>query len=296
MSIGRRCTICIVGMLPFVAVSASCTNKAILERPSATSRAEAAAAPSPAPATTATPTATATPAAKTSAVETFSVEVLSEIPRQEGAFTQGLELSNGGLYESTGLLGRSSIQELDPTTGTVRRRVELPRDFFGEGITAVGERLFQLTWKNGLAIVYDRATLTELQRFSNPREGWGICYDGKRLVLSDGTNRLTFRDAETFAELGGVDVSKAGMALNLLNELECVDGKIFANVWKTTSIVAIDPTSGQVTAQIDASRLVPPGTTNTDDVLNGIASVGNGRFIVTGKRWPSLFVVSLTRQ
>ena len=226
----------------------------------------------------------------------LTVQVVATIPRGERAFTQGLELIDGALYESTGLLGQSGVQELDPQTGAVRRRVNLPHDLFGEGLTGVGSRLYQSTWQNHLVIVYDRRTLTELTRFANPREGWGICFDGTRLILSDGSSRLTFRDPETFAELGGVDVTRSGEAVARLNELECVDGQVYANVWRTSTLVAIDPESGQVTAQIDASSLVPPTATDPNDVLNGIASVGDGKFIVTGKRWPSLFVVTLTRQ
>ena len=216
--------------------------------------------------------------------------------RNQRAFTQGLEVVDGALYESTGLVGQSSVQELDPATGAVRRRVNLEHDLFGEGLTAAGSRLYQLTWQNHVVLVYDRASLREVTRFANPNEGWGICFDGKRLVLSDGSSRLTFRDAGTFADLGGVDVARAGEAVTRLNELECVDGKVFANVWRTSTIVVIDPTSGHVTAQIDASGLVPSSVTDPNDVLNGIASVGDGKFIVTGKRWPSLFVVTLIRQ
>ncbi|HEX7308650.1 glutaminyl-peptide cyclotransferase [Lentzea sp.] len=217
------------------------------------------------------------------------VEVLQKIPHDATAFTQGLELADGVLYEGTGLEGESTMRALDPSTGNVRKKVDLPADFFGEGITVVGDTIWQITWRNGVAIERDRGTLNELRRVSYRGEGWGICDDGKRLVMSDGTAKLTFRDPKTFAETGSVQVTRGGQPLTQLNELECVDGLVWSNVWKTDEIVRIDPSTGQVTNTYDLASLKPSGDV---DVLNGIAHVpGTDEFLVTGKNWPTIFRV-----
>ncbi|MDX3658371.1 glutaminyl-peptide cyclotransferase [Streptomyces sp. ID05-26A] len=217
------------------------------------------------------------------------VEVLQKIPHDATAFTQGLELVDGVLYEGTGLEGQSTMRALDPSTGNVQKKVDLPPDFFGEGITVVGDTIWQITWQNGVAIERDRKTLNELRRVQYQGEGWGICDDGQRLVMSDGTAKLTFRDPKTFAETGSVQVSKDGKPLTQLNELECVGGKVWSNVWKTDEIVRIEPSTGQVTNTYDLSSLKPSGDV---DVLNGIAHVpGTNEFLVTGKNWPTIFRV-----
>ncbi|GGM96925.1 glutaminyl-peptide cyclotransferase [Lentzea pudingi] len=217
------------------------------------------------------------------------VEVLQKIPHDATAFTQGLELVDGVLYEGTGLEGQSTMRALDPSTGNVQKKVDLPPDFFGEGITVVGDTIWQITWQNGVAIERDRRTLDELRRVEYQGEGWGICDDGQRLVMSDGTAKLTFRDPRTFAETGSVQVSRDGKPLAQLNELECVGGKVWSNVWKTDEIVRIEPSTGQVTNTYDLSSLKPQGDV---DVLNGIAHVpGTNEFLVTGKNWPTIFRV-----
>lgn len=217
------------------------------------------------------------------------VEVLQKIPHDTTAFTQGLELVDGVLYEGTGLEGQSTMRALDPSTGNVQKKVDLPPDFFGEGITVVGDTIWQITWQNGVAIERDRKTLDELRRVRYEGEGWGICDDGQRLVMSDGTAKLTFRDPKTFAETGSVQVSRDGKPLAQLNELECVGGKVWSNVWKTDEIVRIEPSTGLVTNTYDLSSLKPQGDV---DVLNGIAHVpGTNEFLVTGKNWPTIFRV-----
>jgi len=217
------------------------------------------------------------------------VEVLQKIPHDTSAFTQGLELVDGVLYEGTGLEGESTMRALDPSTGNVQKKVDLPPEYFGEGITVVGDTIWQITWQNGVAIERDRKTLNELRRVSYEGEGWGICDDGKQLIMSDGTAKLTFRDPKTFKETGSVQVTRAGQPLAQLNELECVGGKVWSNVWKTDEIVRIDPASGQVTSTYDLSSLKPQGDV---DVLNGIAHVpGTDEFLVTGKNWPTIFRV-----
>ncbi|HEY8374816.1 MAG TPA: glutaminyl-peptide cyclotransferase [Pseudonocardiaceae bacterium] len=235
--------------------------------------------------------------------ERLRVQVLEERPHDPGAFTQGLELVDGVLYEGTGLLGQSSIRAVDPVTGQVRHRVELPASLFGEGITVVGDRIWQLTWQQGVALERDRNTLAELRRVPYEGEGWGLCYDGPpnapngsgQLVMSDGSATLTLRDPVTFQPTGRVVVRRAGEEVERLNELECTGGTVWANVWQTDEIVRIDLATGHVTAVVDASGLLGWRDRIAADVLNGIAAVpGTDEFLVTGKNWPRLFRVRFT--
>jgi glutaminyl-peptide cyclotransferase len=224
---------------------------------------------------------------------TLRAEVLETRPHDAKAFTQGLEIHDGLLYEGTGLEGESTLRVTDPTTGTVRQQAALPTDMFGEGITVVGDTIWQLTWQDGVAIKRDRATLAERDRARYDGEGWGICDDGARLVMSDGSDVLTFRDADSFDATGTVQVRDAdGEPVEYLNELECVDGEVYANVWKTDRIVRIDPSSGKVTATVDLAGLLPAADRPDADVLNGIAAIpGTDQFLVTGKLWPAMFRV-----
>lgn len=220
-------------------------------------------------------------------------EVLAEIPHDRSAFTQGFEIADGALYEGTGRVGASQLRELDPATGALRRAVPLPEAVFGEGITVVGDRIWQLTWRDGVAYEWDRASLTMLRTVPIAGEGWGLCHDGVRVVRSDGTALLRFHDPVTFAETGSVQVTEAGLPVTQLNELECVDGQVYANVWRTDRIVRIDPSDGRVTAVVDASGLLDPARRAGADVLNGIADAGGGELLLTGKLWPSTFRVRL---
>jgi len=219
------------------------------------------------------------------------VEVLATTPHDTGAFTEGFELVDGVLYEGTGLEGESQLRRVDPATGVVQQKVDLPPEMFGEGIAVVGDRVWQLTYRNGIAIQRDKTSFAEVRRATYTGEGWGLCFDDKRLVMSDGTAKLTFRDPSTFAETGSVQVTEDGRPLQMINELECVGGSVWANVWQTDKIVRIDPATGKVTAGIDASSLRPANVPKSD-VLNGIAAVpGTDEFLVTGKNWPSVFRV-----
>ncbi|WP_253258281.1 glutaminyl-peptide cyclotransferase [Pseudonocardia sp. N23] len=218
-------------------------------------------------------------------------QVLGELPHDPTAFTQGLELDDGALYEGTGLEGRSQLRELDPATGVLRRAAPLPGRLFGEGLTVVGDRIWQLTWRDGVVLEWDRASLTLLRQVPMSGEGWGLCSDGPRLVRSDGTDLLRFHDPVTFAETGSVRVTLDGRPLTQLNELECADGQVWANVWQTDRIVRIDPADGRVTGVVDAAGLLPADRRAGTDVLNGIASLGGGEFLVTGKLWPTMFRV-----
>ncbi|MGH3860935.1 glutaminyl-peptide cyclotransferase [Actinokineospora sp.] len=222
----------------------------------------------------------------------LTAEVLEDRPHDAAAFTQGLELVDGVLYEGTGLVGQSEIRATDPTTGAVKQRSALPAEFFGEGITVVGDRIWQITWQDGVAIERDRVTFAERRRVEYQGEGWGLCFDdgGHRLVMSDGTDKLTFRDPDTFEPRGEVRVAGEDGPVTRLNELECVDGAVYANVWQTDQIVRIDPASGRLTGVADLSALFPREQRAGADVLNGIANVpGTDEFLVTGKLWPKMF-------
>ncbi|WP_374108084.1 glutaminyl-peptide cyclotransferase [Saccharopolyspora sp. 6V] len=214
------------------------------------------------------------------------------LPHDRSSFTQGFELSGGTLYEGTGRYGRSLLRALDPDTGRVLGEERLPADLFGEGITVAGDRIWQLTWQEGVALERDRTSLRELRRVDYDGEGWGLCHDGSRLVMSDGSARLTFRDPATFAATGSVQVTLEGRPVPELNELECAGGQVWANVWGSDQIVRIDPATGVVGAVVDASGLLPAGEKAGADVLNGIAAVpGTDEFLLTGKLWPHAYRV-----
>jgi glutamine cyclotransferase len=226
--------------------------------------------------------------------ERLKVKVLATHPHDPQAYTQGLLWHAGKLYESAGQYGASSLREVNPATGEVVRFVPVDPRYFAEGLTLVGDRLLQLTWKEGKAFVYGLAKLDPRGTFEYTGEGWGLCYDGRKLIMSDGSDRLTFRDPNTFTPVGGVNVSEDGAPVLNLNELECVDGAIYANVWQTDRILRIDPASGRVTAAIDASGLLTDAERAKAEVLNGIAwRPDTESFYITGKYWPKMFEVQL---
>lgn len=226
----------------------------------------------------------------------YRFSIVNTYPHDPEAFTQGLIYRDGFLYESTGLRGASSLRKVRLETGEVVQRIDLDSRYFGEGLTDWGDRLVQLTWQSNLGFVYDLASFDRLRTFSYPGEGWGITHDGRRLIMSDGTSVLRFLDPETFAEVGRLAVRERGLSVPNLNELEMVDGELFANVWQTDEIVIIDPQSGIVTARIDFSPLRRELGTDRVDVFNGIAWDREGRrLFVTGKYWPRLFEVEVHR-
>jgi glutaminyl-peptide cyclotransferase len=225
-------------------------------------------------------------------VQRLTVSVIAEYPHDAQAYTQGLVFHEGRMFESTGLYGESTLRETDVQTGAVLRSIALPVDRFGEGLALVGDRLFQLTWRAGEAYVYTRDTFEKLDTFSYSTEGWGLCHDGSRLIMSDGSDRLTFRSPATFDVETSATVTLDGAPVRRLNELEYVNGYVYANVFLTDEIMKIDPATGRVVAVIDASSLYPASERAYDEVLNGIAyNPATQTFYLTGKRWPTLYEV-----
>ncbi|MDH3705294.1 MAG: glutaminyl-peptide cyclotransferase [Acidimicrobiia bacterium] len=230
-----------------------------------------------------------TPAPSTPTV--LDIEVLSTIDHDPSSFTQGLVRTDTGFFESIGLYGQSALLELD-SQGAVLRRADVVDDLFAEGLELVDDRLVQLTYQAGTALVYDADSFEEVGRFAYDGEGWGLCRLGDELLMSNGTATLTRRDPVEFATLGTVEVTLDGEPLSELNELECVDGTVWANVWKQDIIAGIDPESGAVHSVVDASGLLDPTTAASADVLNGIAhDPERGTFWLTGKNWPTMFEV-----
>jgi glutamine cyclotransferase len=230
-----------------------------------------------------------------SGVILYTYEVVHTWPHDRGAFTQGLVYLDGALLESTGLYGQSSLRKVELETGKVLKQVAVPTNYFAEGLALMGNKLFQLTWQNGKGFVYDLDTFHLEKEFFYPGEGWGFATDGQSLILSDGSDRIRFLDPETFAVERVIRVTENGRPVNFLNELEYVKGEIYANVWKTSAVVRIDPATGRVTGEIDFTGLLPSGDyAETTDVMNGIAYDAKGdRLFVTGKCWPKLFEVRL---
>lgn len=234
-----------------------------------------------------------------SKVPEFTYEIVNRFRHEENAFTQGLVYDGGYLYEGTGQRGQSQLRRVELDTGNVLQHVDLPAQFFGEGITLWQDRIIQLTWESGIGIVYNKSDFRQTGHFTYTGEGWGLTHDGRRLIMSDGTDKLRFLDPETFEERGErLAVQMAGQPVEDLNELEYVEGEIFANVWHQDYIVRISPETGQVTGLINLAGLRPRETVggwqNSEKVLNGIAyDAENKRLFVTGKNWPALFEIRL---
>ncbi len=234
-----------------------------------------------------------------SSVLRSTVTVVRTLEHDRSAFTQGLEIDDGELYEGTGRKGSSYVRVSSLNTGKELRRVDLPAEYFGEGLTVAGDTVWQITWQNGIAFARDKTTLAGAREVGYDGEGWGLCAAADALVMSDGSSMLTFRDADTFEATGTVEVTLDGTPLESLNELECAeDGSVYANIWRTFDIAKIDPATGTVSEIIDAEPLWNSMTERERDgadVLNGIAQIpGTDRFLVTGKLWPSMFEVEFT--
>lgn len=225
----------------------------------------------------------------------YSYEVINTWPHDTNAFTEGLVFLGGSLLESTGIYGQSSLRKLDLATGQVLQQKQLSAAYFGEGLAVLGNRVFQLTYLKGICFVYEQDSFELQKTFSYRGEGWGLTTDGRCLIMSDGTDRIRFIDPLTFAVTKAIRVRLQGQILNRVNELEYVNGEIYANIWPTDDVVRIDPATGRVLGRISFTGLLGPGdrTVNTD-VMNGIAyDAENDRLFVTGKRWPKLFEVRL---
>jgi len=228
----------------------------------------------------------------------YGYEIVAAYPHDPNAFTQGLQIIDGELFEGTGLYGKSSLRRVELETGEVLQQIDLAADLFGEGIAVVGERIYQLTWQEQRGFIYDRETFERTDEFRYETEGWGLTFDGEHLVMSDGTNRLFWRDPVTLAVERQVDVVQSDVPVSLLNELEYVDGEIYANVWQSDWIVRIDPETGQVVGWVDLTGLLDGiDLAQPVDVLNGIAyDAENERLFVTGKLWPRLFEIRLVER
>lgn len=228
--------------------------------------------------------------------EPLVYRVVRTLPHDSTAYTQGLLVHDGLLFESTGRYGESTVRTVDPADGSVLNRVALDSMYFAEGLARIDDRLIQLTWKEGVARVLDLETLDSIGSFTYGGEGWGLCYDGSSLWMSDGTSTLTRRDAETFSVQQTVDVTSDGRSVYSLNELECVGAELWANVYQRDEIVRIDAATGQVTGVLNAAALTRDAgrAGDREAVLNGIAyNPATGTFFVTGKLWPTMYEISI---
>jgi len=226
-------------------------------------------------------------------VEVLTIQVLATLPHDETAFTQGLELHDGVFVESTGLYGESDLRKVDPITGQVLDIVPIATEFFAEGVTRVGDEYIQLTWRENLALYWDAQSMSINRQVDYEGEGWGLCFDGTRLIMTDGSSELIFRDPATFDEIDRITVTLNDSELFNLNEIECVGRQVWANVWQSDLIVRIDPTTGLVNGTIDAAVLPrPENAAAAGAVLNGIAwDETTSSFYVTGKLWPNMYRV-----
>ena len=226
----------------------------------------------------------------------WTVEVVREYPHDTKSYTQGLFFNDGQLYESTGQWGESTFRIVDLQSGGSLRKLDYARKYFIEGSVMLNGKLYVLTWTNKVAFIYDASTLEYLQTYSYPREGWGLTTDGKSLIASDGSDRIYWL-SEDFRLEKSIKVTRNGKPLKYLNELEWIDGKIWANIYTTDYIAIIDPQSGNVERLLDCSNLIPAAKrTNEMDVLNGIAfDPGTGKIYLTGKYWPKLFEIRIKK-
>lgn len=238
------------------------------------------------------------PAAENAVVPTYEYQTVRTYPHDSDAFTQGLIFADGKLYESTGQIGESSLREVELQTGRVLKKVDVPAPYFAEGITLLNGKIYQLTWQHGLGFIYDAQKLQRTGQFEYNSEGWGLTTDGRSLIISDGSNLLRFLDPDSFRVTKTIAVFDGKMAVRQLNELEYVNGEIYANIWHDQRIAMIDPQNGRVTGWIDLTGLLQPGAVQDEEaVLNGIAYDQTGdRLFVTGKLWPHLFEIKIKRQ
>jgi glutamine cyclotransferase len=240
----------------------------------------------------------AAPQAKPEPLAKYGYEVVHSYPHDPEAFTQGFLFENGMFYESTGLYGASSIRRVIPQVGQVLNRTDFPEKVFAEGLTLFDGKLYMLTWKSERGAICDPTSLQQLTQFAYTGEGWGLTHDATSLIMSNGSSELRFLDPKTFAVQRTIEVKQEGKPIDQLNELEFVKGEIYSNVWKSDTILRIDPKDGRVTGVIDLTGLHPlDRDEDIDNVLNGIAYDAAGdRLFVTGKRWPKVFEIKLVKK
>ena len=240
----------------------------------------------------------ATPVATPEAPTLYTFEVVNSWPHDKKAFTQGLIFHDGSLLESTGQYGESTLRRVELKSGKVKKKIDVGKQFFAEGITLFNGKVYQLTWQNRKGFVYDAASLNREKEFYLDGDGWGLTHDGESLILSDGSDQLRFIDPETFKVKRTIKVADRGKPIRELNELEYVKGEIFANVWHDDRIARIDPRDGRVVGWIDLKGLLPANQiTDGEAVLNGIAYDEAGdRLFVTGKLWPKLFEIRVVKK
>jgi glutamine cyclotransferase len=231
-------------------------------------------------------------------IPTYSFEIVHTWPHDRNAFTQGLVFNDGTLLESTGEVGRSSLRRVETETGKVLQKVDVPPPYFAEGMTLLKGKIYQLTWQDHEGFIYDAWTFEKIGKFNYQGEGWGLTNDGESLILSDGSNRIRFLDPSNFQIRRTITVVAGPTPLTDINELEYVDGEIYANIWHADRIARIDPQSGKIVGWIDLTGLLTPGEVQDEEaVLNGIAyDATSRRLFVTGKLWPKLFEIRLARK
>ena len=227
--------------------------------------------------------------------EELEVEILRTLPHNSSSFTQGLEVLGESILESSGLYGQSSLSEIDSQNGEVIRQISIDESLFGEGITVKGESIIMLTWRAGVALEINISSFSIIGNFSFEGEGWGICFNGEHLIMTNGTSELSFRDPESFEIEFIVTVTWDGEPVSNLNELECVDDIVYANVWMEDVILGIDPTSGQVEFYVSPISITKTQGNSTEEVLNGIAfDQSSGGFWITGKNWTEIYLVNFS--
>lgn len=244
---------------------------------------------------------TTTSTTKTSnrvAAKNYGFRVVAEIPHSTEAYTQGFQYVDGFFWEGTGGYGSSSLRKIDASTGAVLKRIDLARSYFGEGITLLGDKIYQLTWHERKAFVYNKDSFKKVATFDYIGEGWGITTDGEKLYMSNGSDVITVRDAATFEPERTFSVKLSGRKIAYINELEWIEGEIWANVYMTNEIIRINPADGTIVGIINLEGLQSPSDVNYNtDVLNGIAyDKETGRIWVTGKNWNKIYQIELTNK
>lgn len=226
-------------------------------------------------------------------IPVYQAEIVQQYPHDPNAFTQGLVFADGKLYEGTGQRGQSALRLLDLETGELLQSNNMERRYFGEGITILGDKIYQLTWVSNVGFVYDKDSFTQLSSFYVPGEGWGITHNNEYLIVSDGSSYLRFFDTESLSEVKRIQVTDELGAVGNINELEYINGEIWGNIWYQDYIVRIDPNTGEVNSRVDLTGLYT-ARRNRDAVLNGIAwDADNARLFVTGKLWPNLYEIKV---